>query len=112
VSEATPSLTRAAGSDANNGGTPEMGWLDANEYLMLETVVPERVEEMQRPLTLPSPPRGRGVLKTLASAVRESLSLAPVGGEGRVRAWASLSRRHCETRLCRDVTLVPKRGNS
>ena len=79
VSEATSSLTRA------NGGT-SMGWLDANEYLMLETVVPERVEEMQRPLTLPSPPRGRGVLKTLASAVRESLSLAPGRGESRVRA--------------------------
>ena len=35
-----------------------MGWLDANEYLMLETAVSERVEEMQRPLTLPSPPSG------------------------------------------------------
>ena len=60
-----------------------MGWLDANEYLMLETVVPERVEEMQRPLTLLSPPRGKGVLKTLASAVREPLP-RPRTGRGQV----------------------------
>ena len=41
VSEATSSLTRA------NGGT-SMGWLDANEYLMLETLGAERVEDIHR----------------------------------------------------------------
>ena len=56
-----------------------MGWLDANEYLMLETVVPERVEEMQRPLTQPSPPRGRGVINNRAAPVGESRDRAPRG---------------------------------
>ena len=45
-----------------------MGWLDANEYLMLETLGAERVEDMQR-------------------------ALAPVGEEGRLRGLVRTARR-------------------